>query len=188
VLDSLRALATAEPVAPDSLALLRGLRWVATLSSTGQLSNLTVNRSTTMGNQLTHHLRLLFPVLPAGGARAGAEWSDSVSFPLKADAFNATEQAKSSYRALDDGKGLKIESRGTYRRSGSEIRREDRLDMTATGKREGVAVFARDGRLLSAEGQDVGDMTIVVPSVGQTVPVNQWSRYQIRASGSGPSR
>jgi hypothetical protein len=183
VLDSLQATASAIAVPPDSLAPVRGTRWTATVGPTGRLSNLVADRSTTLGDQLANHLRLLFPVLPAGGARAGSEWSDSTQFPLKADAFDATEQARTTYRAAEDGKVFRVESSGTYTRAGKGMRFNQRLEMTGSGKRQGAHRLGRDGILVSADGSDSGNMTITVPSVGQTVPVEQSGRYEIRATG-----
>jgi len=182
VLDSLRASASAVAVSEDSLKPVRGTRWTATLSPDGQLSNLVADRSTTLGDQLTNQLRLLFPTLPSGGARAGAVWADSVDFPLKADAFDATEHARTSYRAADDGSGLKIESTGMYTRAGTGKRFDQQMEMTASGKRKSIHRLGRNGTLVAAEGSESGDMTITVPAVGQTVPVTQTSRYDIRAA------
>jgi hypothetical protein len=184
VLDSLHAAASAVAVPADSLVSVRGIRWTATVTTAGHVSNLVAHRPTTLGDQITNHLRLLFPVLPTGGAKAGAEWTDSTQFPLKADAFDATEQVRVSYRAEDDnGKGIRIRSNGTYTRAGTGKRFDQQLGMTASGKRQNVHRFGGDGVLLSAEGSDSGKMTITVPSVGQTVPVDQSGRYEIRATG-----
>jgi hypothetical protein len=184
VLDSLHATASAVPVPADSLTPLRGLQWTATVTPAGRLSNLVANRSTTLGDQLANHLRLFFPALPAGGAQAGAQWRDSTQFPLKADAFDATEQVLTTYQAADDGRGgLKIENRSAYRRSGTGMQFNQRLEMTASGQRDGVYRLGRDGVLLGAEGHESGTMTITVPAQGQNVPVDQSGRYEIRAVG-----
>jgi hypothetical protein len=185
VLDSLRASASAVPISPDSLAPLRGLRWTATVTPAGALSALVADRSTTLGDQLANHLRLLFPVLPAAGARAGAQWGDSTRFPLKADAFDATEQARAAYQAAEDRRsgGLKIESKTTYQRAGTGTQFNQRLEMKASGRRDGAYYLGRNGVLLSAEGRDSGTMTIAVPATGQTVPVDQSGRFEIRAIG-----
>ena len=180
VLDSLQALASAIAVAPESIAVARGTRWTATVGPTGHLLSLAADRSTTLGDQLTNHLRLLFPFLPTTGARAGMTWADSARFPLKADVFNATEQAATSYRAMDDARGVKIESNGTYTMAGKGVQFDQQLEMTAVGKRQGVHYLDRDGVLASADGTETSEMNISVPAVGQTAPVTQLGRYQIR--------
>lgn len=185
VLDSLRASASAVPISPDSLAPVRGLRWTARVTPVGELSDLVADRSTTLGDQLTNQLRLLFPVLPTAGARAGGQWADSTRFPLKADAFDATEQARASYQAAAERRsgGLKIESKTTYQRTGTGTQFNQRLEMKASGQRDGAYYWGRDGVLLSAEGRELGTMTIAVPATGQMVPVDQSGRFQIRAIG-----
>ncbi len=183
VLDSMQATASAIALTADSLAPVRGTRWTGTVSATGQLSPLVANRSTRLGDQLTNQLRLLFPTLPSDGARAGTEWSDSTRFPLKSDEFDAMEAARTTYRAVEDDKGIKVESNGTYQRAGKGMQFNRELEMAASGKRQGTHRISRDGVLLGAEGSEAGDMTITVLSTGQTVPVNQTGRYTIRATG-----
>ena len=39
-----------------------------------------------------------------------------------------------------------------------------------------------DGVLISAQGNEAGDMTITVPTVGQTVPVKQSGSYSITST------
>jgi hypothetical protein len=51
--------------------------------------------------------------------------------------------------------------------------------MSATGTRRQSHLLGYDGILVSAEGNDVGDMTITVPTVGQTVPVQQRGSYSV---------
>ena len=56
--------------------------------------------------------------------------------------------------------------------------------MTATGARHGVQQIGLDGVVVSSRGNDVGDMTITVPAVGQTVPVKQSGSYSIVSTPS----
>jgi flagellar basal body rod protein FlgG len=51
--------------------------------------------------------------------------------------------------------------------------------MTASGTRSGSHYLSEDGVLVSAQGNDAGDMTITVPAVGQTVPVKQTGSYSV---------
>ena len=41
-----------------------------------------------------------------------------------------------------------------------------------------------DGVLVSAQGTEAGDMTITVPTVGQTVPVKQSGSYAITSTSA----
>jgi hypothetical protein len=187
VLDSLQALEGGQPVSPDSVAAARGTRWTATLTTGGGLGALTPDRTGTLPDELTGRLRLLFPALPAGGVREGMEWTDTTQYRLTADAFPGNERAVTTYHAAASDapgmrKGIALESSGTYDRTGTRTQGEQELQMQATGKRQGAHVLGLDGSLVSASGSESGDMTITVPTVGQTVPVKQSGSYAITSS------
>jgi hypothetical protein len=184
VLDSLQAAVGGVPAVPDSILPARGTRWTATLTPDGKLSALKADRSSTLGDQIGSNLRTLFPALPPGGAQSGMEWTDTTEVPIRADAFDAVERSFTRYRALDSddaraNRALKLESSGTYRRSGKGSQYDQQLEMTASGTRSAVHYLNADGTLFSAQGSDSGDMTITVPAVGQTVPVKQAGTYTI---------
>jgi hypothetical protein len=186
VLDSLQALESGQPASPDSVLAARGTRWTATLSSSGGLGPLTSDRTGTLPDELTGRLRLLFPALPAGGVREGMAWTDTTEYRLTADAFPGTERAVTTYTAAtsnasDSHKAITLQSTGSYQRSGTRTQADQELQMTASGTRRGQHVFDLDGILVSAQGNDVGDMTITVPTVGQTVPVKQRGSYSVSA-------
>ena len=189
VLDSLQALENGQPVSPDSVAAARGTRWTATLGSTGGLSALTPDRTGTLPDELTGRLRLLFPALPAGGVREGMEWTDTTEYRLTADAFPGSERAVTTYHAAPNdgsaaGKGITLQSSGSYQRTGTRTQADQELQMAATGTRRGSHQLGLDGILVSAQGNDAGDMTITVPTVGQTVPVKQTGSYSVTSSTS----
>jgi hypothetical protein len=189
VLDSLQALEGGQPVSPDSVAAARGTRWTATLTGGGGLGALTPDRTGTLPDELTGRLRLLFPALPAGGVRQGMEWTDTTEYKLTADAFPGSERAVTTYQAAASDapgmqKGITLESNGSYDRTGTRNQGDQELQMQATGKREGAHVLGLDGSLISARGSESGDMTITVPTVGQTVPVKQSGSYAITSSAS----
>jgi hypothetical protein len=189
LLDSVQALENGQPVSPDSVAAARGTRWTATLGSTGGLSALTPDRTGTLPDELTGRLRLLFPALPAGGVREGMEWTDTTEYRLTADAFPGSERAVTTYRAAPSAasagaQGITLQSSGSYQRSGTRTQADQELQMSATGSRRGSHQLALDGTLVSAQGNDAGDMTITVPTVGQTVPVKQTGSYSVTSSPS----
>jgi hypothetical protein len=162
----------------------RGTRWTATLSSTGGLGPLTADKQGTLPEELTGRLRLLFPALPSGGVREGMQWSDTTEYRLTADAFPGTERAVTTYTATASDapgmrKGITLQSTGTYQRTGTRMQADQELQMSATGTRRQSHILGLDGILVSARGNDVGDMTITVPSVGQTVPVQQRGSYSV---------
>jgi hypothetical protein len=186
VLDSLQAAVGGVPASPDSVIPARGTRWTGTLSPDGKLGALRADRSTTVGDQIGSQLRLLFPALPPAGARPGMDWTDSTQVPIRADAFDAVESSLTSYHATESDdqrakKAVKLESRGTYQRTGKGSQYDQQMEMKASGSRTAVYYLNPDGTLVSAHGNDTGDMTITVPAVGQTVPVKQAGTYSISA-------
>jgi hypothetical protein len=189
VLDSLQALESGQPASPDSVLAARGTRWAASLSSSGGLGPLTPDRTGTLLDELTGRLRLLFPALPAGGVREGMSWTDTTEYRLTADAFPGTERAVTTYTAAASDtpgtrKGITLQSTGSYERSGTRTQADQELQMTGTGTRRGQHVLGLDGVLVSAQGNDVGDMTITVPTVGQTVPVKQRGSYSVSSTSA----
>jgi hypothetical protein len=185
VLDSLQASAGGVPALLDSLIPAWGTRWTGTLTANGELSGLTADRSTTFGDQVGGTLRSLFPALPPGGVRVGMQWADTTDVPIRADAFDAAERAITSYRAVESDdprakKAIKLESNGSYERTGKGMQFDQQLEMSAAGTRTAAHYLGPDGFLVSGRGNDSGDMTITVPAVGQTVPVKQAGSYTVR--------
>lgn len=186
VLDSIQAFVSGTPALPDSIIPARGTRWTGTLTPEGRLSGLKADRTTTIGDQVGSSLRSLFPTLPPGGAQLGMEWTDTIVVPVRADAFDATERALTSYRAVesDDARArnaIKLESRGSYERVGKGRQHDQPMEMTASGQRSAVHYLSPNGLVIAARGSDSGKMTITVPAVGQTVPVEQTGSYSITA-------
>jgi hypothetical protein len=183
-LDSLQAAVGGVPAVPDSILPARGTRWTASLTPQGRLSALKADRSTTLGDQLGTSLRSLFPDLPTEGVKSGMEWTDTTEVPIRADAFDATERAIVRYRATDSDdprakKAIRLESTGSYQRRGKGTQYDQQMEMTASGTRTAVHYMNPDGTLASARGSDAGDLTITIPSVGQTVPVKQAGTFTI---------
>jgi hypothetical protein len=190
VLDSLQSAVGGVPAVPDSVIPARGTRWTATLTSEGKLSTLKADRSTTLGDQVGSNLRSLFPGLPPGGVQIGMEWTDSSEVPIRADAFDAVERSVTTYHATESDdprakKALKLESYGSYQRTGKGAQYDQQMEMVASGRRTAVHYLNPDGTLASAHGSDSGDMTITIPAVGQTVPVKQAGSYSIIAIRPG---
>ena len=186
VLDSLQAAVGGVPAVPDSVLLARGTRWTATLTPTGHLSALKADRSSTLGDQLGSNLRALFPALPPTGARPGMEWTDTAEVAIRADAFDAVERSITQYHSAESDdprirKAVRLEGNGTYQRSGKGTQYDQRMEMTASGTRSAVYYLNPDGTLALARGTDGADMTIIIPAVGQTVPVKQAGSYTITA-------
>lgn len=189
-LDSLEAVETGVPVPPDSVAAALGTTWSGSLSSEGTLSELKPDRTGTLTAELAGHLRYLFPSLPEGGVREGMQWTDSTTYALVSDAFTGNEKAITVYRAsgkveVAGHEAIPLETSSKYSRSGKRAQGDQELEMNASGTRSGVHSLSLDGVLVSARGTDVGEMTISVPSVGQTVPVTRSSTYSVTPLPAG---
>jgi flagellar basal body rod protein FlgG len=79
-------------------------------------------------------------------------------------------------------KGITLQSSGSYDRTGTRTQADQELQMKGAGTRRGSHQLGLDGNLVSAQGNESGDMTITVPTVGQTVPVKQSGSYSITSS------
>ena len=117
------------------------------------------------------------------------EWTDTTEYRLTADAFPGSERVVTTYHAVPNGgsgagKGITLQSSGSYQRTGTRTQADQELQMSATGTRRGSHQLGLDGVLISAQGNDAGDMTITVPTVGQTVPVKQTGSYSVTSSAS----
>ena len=80
------------------------------------------------------------------------EWTDTTDVPIRADAFDATEHAVTTYRAMDSDdprakKAIKLESSGSYQRTGKGTQYEQQLEMTGSGTRTAVHYLDPDGVL-----------------------------------------
>lgn len=116
------------------------------------------------------------------------EWTDTTEVPIRADAFDAIERSLTRYRSMDSDdprarNALKLESNGTFQRSGKGTQYDQQLEMTASGSRSAVHYLNSDGTLVAAHGSDSGNMTITVPAVGQTVPVKQTGTFSVTSLG-----
>jgi len=177
---------TYQPMAATAYVLERyDTRWTGTLSPDGHFSELTTDRTTPVGEQLRGMLPSLFPVLPAGGAREGATWTDSASSSIRAMAFDVKENAHISSRAVADTvrlggrNGLRIESDVTFSRSGGGSQFGQAVEVQATGKRQVTSRLRPDGVVTETRGVESSDMTLTIPAVGQSLPVKQTATFSL---------
>jgi hypothetical protein len=169
-------------ISPDSLFRAEGTHWTGSLSASGQLTDLQADRASQIGDQVGATLPVLFPALPLSGLEQGSAWTDTTERKLKADAFDATERAVTSYKATAaDSRAITIESRTTFERKGTGGQAAQLMEMTAGGSRRGVYRFGKTGTVMTAEGADSAEITISVPAVGQTVPVSQRATWSIES-------
>ncbi len=162
-----------------------GTRWTGGFSPDGRLEHLVPSKSSLVGDQMRTQLNRLFPVLPAGGVRVGAEWTDSSSNPFKTSTFDATEQGATTYHATaqesrDGAAAIRIEGVRSATLAGTSNQFGQDLALSGTASTTVVYYLATAGRLLSAEGAESTDLSITVQSVGQTVPAKLGAGFALK--------
>lgn len=170
---------------PDSLTAARGTRWTARLLPDGRLVDLAMDTvrgagRTGVGDQTTRMLDVLYPTLPPDGVRAGAAWSDSVATTTETGGFSITETGVIQYTASSgDAGGFVVVGEGVLDQDGSGMQFGQELAMSGQGRRTITYRLDRNGRLAGASGTDSAELEIIVPAVGQTVPMSQSSRFDV---------
>jgi len=162
----------------------RGTQWTGTLSPEGRLSGLTADRVTAVGQQLSGMLPTFFPTLPGGGARDGAQWTDTLTDTLRAMAFNVRETAVVSSRAAADN-GVRIESTVAFTRTGGGSQFGQAVEVQATGTRQLTSRLRPDGVLTETTGTESSNMTLTIPAVGQSLPVRQSASFTVTLAPTG---
>lgn len=175
-LDSL--LVTGVGMSQASADSARGTSWTGTLTPEGRLGGLSTDRVTAVGQQLSGMLPTFFPVLPAGGARDGAAWADTLTDTLRAMAFNVRETAVVSSRAVADN-GVRIESTVSFSRTGGGSQFGQAVEVQSTGTRHLTSRLRTDGLLTETTGTESSDMTLTIPAVGQSLPVKQSATFSV---------
>lgn len=171
-------------VSPLALDSLQGMRWTGTLSPDGRMGPLTASRATLLGAPLDGQFRLLFPLLPAGGASSGATWSDSTSDTVQVSAFGGRDQARLQYSTGESERTMgqlilpvKLQRLSTI--TGLAIQSGQSISLSGTDSTEAIYRISNQGRLLAFEGSSNSSLTISIPSVGQTLPASQRAVFSL---------
>jgi hypothetical protein len=171
-------------VSPLALDSLRGMRWTGILSPEGRMGRLTANRATLLGAPLDGQFRLLFPVLPPGGARSGATWSDSTSDTVQVSAFGGRDQARLQYSTGEAERAMgqpvlpvKLQRLSTI--TGLATQSGQTISLSGTDSTEATYRISSPGRLLAVDGSSNSTLTISIPSVGQTLPATQRAVFSL---------
>ena len=174
------------PIPFDSIRAAEGARWTADLLPTGRLANVTASDSGVVASQMGGDLQLLFPVLPPGGARSGAEWTDTSQTVITTSVVNTHRTASWQYR------GIGFEQRGGSSPRGFQIEATDSLAQTGTGNQFGTTIqmtghgsgeasyfLAEDGWPIRAAITSHLSLMLTNPTLGQTVPATQASSITV---------
>jgi hypothetical protein len=159
----------------------RGTRWSGLRLPNGQLTALSGAPRSQVGDQVRDELQLLFPILPPEGAQPGVTWSATVTGPVRVSAFEATDTAAITSQsgtvgpngALDIGVVRSRSASGQGEQFGQPI------TVRATGSDTLTYRIAPDARVLSVSGVRSTALVIDLPSIGQSVPANERSAFQM---------
>ncbi|HEX5633366.1 MAG TPA: hypothetical protein VFX50_09065, partial [Gemmatimonadales bacterium] len=182
-LDSMRS----PSIPADSLRPLDGTVWTGTLEEGRRLGALTSVRRTPLAEQVAlPMMRDLLPVLPETGARSGATWWDSTTTPQRLAGAELPVTTVTDYRAAETAGARELAITGDTRVSAKDTSATfgQPIEITASGVRQRTWLLSAGGQLVSAEGSDSVAMTLDVPSVGQTVPATQRTRFVVTRVGA----
>lgn len=191
-LDSVEALEDSRlerPAVDSSL----GTRWQMLLGPSGPQGPLLGGRRLIIPGQFEPLIRLLFPQLPADGLREGVTWSDSASFRIQLDAFEARETAvRASRGGAGRGAGreagsLTVDATEQLRRTGTASQGGQTMSLQGTGARRLSYDFSPEGWVSGLSARDSLEVTVTVGAGGQTIPV-RWRSTLIARLRDVPPR
>lgn len=157
----------------------RGTRWSGMRQPNGQLTALTGSPRSLVGDQVRDELQLLFPILPADGARSGGTWTDSVTGPVRVSAFEASETAALASRAGAGGNsgGVEIAVVRARTANGEGTQFGQPITVRATGSDTLYYQLGPDARVLSVSGVRSTNLVVDLPSIGHSVPAHERSAF-----------
>jgi len=161
-----------------------GARWQLPFSPKGLSGTIAANRRTIAVEQIGEIVRLLVPTLPGDGLKAEDVWSDSTSYSIEVDAFQALETAIRRSRAGPLGRAqgavppVTVEEELT--RTGSATQAGQGMTMTARGRRQVSYELAPEGWVRSLAGRDSLEIRVTVTATGQAIPVHWRTTFSAR--------
>ncbi len=186
-LDSLEALEDTR-LSAQAIDSSLGTRWQVILGPAGPTGSLMGGRRMIIPGQIEAIVRLLFPQLPPTGLREESAWSDSSTYRIQLDAFDASESAARASRAAAGSAGspgLVVEATERLVRTGTAMQGGQPMTLQGTGARRLRYEFAFDGWLTNLTARDSLDMVVAVTD--QTIPV-RWRSTLIARLRDTPLR
>jgi hypothetical protein len=171
----------------DSLRLADGARWTAQLMDGRMLTGLAPAEPNVMADQLVGGSldELLMP-LPAGGARGGFSWRDTVDITERVAGADIPTRAIRDVDAAvqqQPAEALILMSRASLEGKGRSTRFGGDIGVDLSGTRTRSRHLSPTGQLVSISGRDSIALTFDVSSVGQTVPATQIGHVSIQRIG-----
>ncbi len=168
----------------DSLVSADGLHWTGTLENGNRLGPLTPSTQHALAEQLVGNtFRDLVATLPAGGAQAGAAWTDTTTTTEQVAGSEVPVTVIRSAR-MDGPAGsppaLLLQSSSYVAGDGRSERFGEEIGVTLSGLRQRTHHVSPTGQVLAVEGADSLAISFDLPSVGQTVPATQQGHLSIQ--------
>ena len=155
-----------------------GSRWQFTLAPGGPTGPMLGGRRTILSGQIESIVRLLFPQLPSGGLGVRDVWSDSTSYRLQLDAFDAFETAARTSQTVPGPQGVSggplgvtVEANERLSRSGSAMQGGQTMTLKGAGLRRVRYEFAPAGWVTTLTARDSLDLVVAVGPNGEAVSV-----------------
>jgi hypothetical protein len=160
-----------------------GTRWTAIRRPGGAFTDFACPRRSLVGDQVRDELRLLFPPIPAAGARPGQSWRDSVTVPALLTAFELPEVAVGTFAAsaaaVPGGSAAVALGVVRQRTASGETRQFDQsINLTSTGRDSLSWALSPTGQVLDAGGIRRTDLILEFPTIGQRVTVAEIIQLQ----------
>lgn len=185
VLQSLAA-APGTRLAVSSLDSAAGSRWQVRLGQRAPLWAAGGPSQSVLVEQVGVIVGLLFPQLPRIGVRVMDSWTDSASYRIRVDAFDAVESAIRTSKAVGDATGVVVEAVERLARSGSVSQGGQAMALSGGGARTLSYVFSAQGFVTSLLARDSLDLRVRVEATGEIIPVYWRSTLTARLRGAPP--
>ncbi len=169
---------------PQSMAdSAKGSNWHGLLAPNGKISGLKSTSKSTATGQLDGLLSLLFPRVKVG-AKVGDSWSDTTDTQTDNDGSSISVRTVTNYSASGNEtrngtKALRIDAAFSSSRTGTINNPQGQMTLDGTGVGKGTYLLGPDGRLLSSESTDNGDLSVVVPQAPQPIPIKASNNVKI---------
>lgn len=178
-IDSLQMTSTTIPT-PPNLDAVRGATFTGTLEPTGALRDFTGPDWPPLVKQLAAGFRTFYPRIPAAGAVADSEWSDTTSMPLSANGVTGTVTSSNTHRATGwaqyaGHRALAVETVARYTLKGTGHPSGQDLALKGTGTRRSTQYLSASGVYLGAIGTDSLSYTVTLMQSGMSIPGTQQS-------------
>lgn len=164
--------------ANEALRQMLGRPVTGAVSAHGKVGEAALADSGEADTQLLAGARSFLPVLPNGGLAAGSSWNDSTATSFDNNGVVGTTTLLSRSRVTGDTTvggvpAWRVERSGTLRMSGKGMSQGTDVELDGAGELKGHFYVSKDGVFLGGDQELSQNMTLTVPAVGLTIPIEQ---------------